>query len=337
VIIWGKKIVRSHLGYAADFCPVCACARPFALNRVGSAAHLYFIAVGDGDLVGYERACMVCTVVLKANPTQYAEVATRPSAIQDLVKQTFPNLAQAHHERLSLERAIRLDPTMVSDANRQTLIMEPFLLLSVKVSERFENSAFSANTGFLKNEVLPIVARALRRLRPTEAELKAAITHLVQLKEPIGFKIKLVDLAAALQQPASNDAAKATGKMVGQAPVQVGHAAKHRINAGKLMRLLSYLIAVAVLGLSLLTLVPSETKQAPTALWAILAFAGVVGFAVYRASSAVTQGLSWGRTVGSAFGVMLLFGFPFGTALGAYLLWCLGLKWTGADGMALRS
>lgn len=331
MIIWGKKIVRSHLGYAADFCPVCACARPFALNRVGSAGHLYFIAVGEGDLVGYERACMVCTVVLKANPTQYAEVATRPSAILDLVKQTFPNLAQVYQERLTLERAIRLDPTMLSDANRQTLLMEPFLLLSVKVSERFANSAFSANTGFLKNEVLPILARALRRLRPTDAELKAALTRMVQMKEPIGSKIKLTDLAAALQRPASNEAALAPGKAGGQAPVHVGHAAKHRINAAKLMRWLSYFIAVGVLGLGLLTLVPSETKQAPAALWVILALAGGVGFAVYRASAAVMQGVPWGRTVGSAFGVLLLFGFPFGTALGAYLLWCLGLKWTSAE------
>ena len=333
MIIWGKKIVKSHLGYAADFCPICACARPFAITRVGSAGHLYYIAVGDGDLVGYERACMVCTVPFKAEPSQYAELATRISPIQELGKQTFPNLAQAHRERLAIEQAIKLDPTMLSATDRLTLILEPFMLLSVKVSERFENSAFSSNAGFLKNEVLPLLARALRRLRPTDSELKTALARLVQMKELIGSKIKLADLVAAIQEPAPKDSVAFVVKGGSSALVKVGYEAKHRVNAGKLMRFLAYFIAVVVLGLGLLTLVPSDTKQSPDALILLLAVATVIGYGVYRASAAVTQGHTWGRNVGVAFGVFLLFAFPIGTALGAYLLWSLGLKWQVEKGV----
>jgi hypothetical protein len=231
-----------------------------------------------------------------------------------------------------MEQAIKLDPTMLPDTDRQSLILEPFVLLSAKVSERFENSAFSSNAGFLKNEVLPVLARALRRLRPTDTELKAALARLVQMKELIGSKINLADLVAVIQEPAPKDTVTTVVKRGSASLVNVGYEAKHRLNAGKLMRLLAYFIAAVVLGLGFLTLVPAETKQSPDALLFLLAVAAVIGFGVYRASAAVTQGLSWGRNVGMAFGVFLLFGFPIGTALGAYLLWCLGLKWRGAEG-----
>ncbi len=332
MIIWGKKIVRNHLGYAADFCPVCACARPFALSRLGVAGHLYYIAVGEGDLAGYERACMVCTVALKAEPTQYAEVATRPTEIRDLIKQTFPNLAQAYRGRLMQEQAIKLDPTMLDAADRQSLLMEPFMLLSVKVSERFENTPFSGNKAFLKREVLPVLALALRRLRPSDAELNAALARLIQMKEPIGAKIKLADLVAEIKRPAFKAAAMAYSDARGQAPVMVGDEANGRIRAGKLMRWLSILTSVAVLGLALMTLLPGEVKQSPNALRVILALAALVAFVVYRASSAVRHGLAWGRHVGIVFGVMLLFVFPVGSVLGAYLLWCLVRKWSVAGG-----
>ena len=185
MIIWGRKAVRRHLGYAADFCPVCACARPFAITRVGMAGHVYYITAGDGDLVGFERACLICTTALKADPALYAEMAKQPAAISALVKQTFPNFADAYRDRLAIEQAIRLDPTMLSAADRQSLLMQPFMLMSVKVSERFAATHFSSSNTFMQREVLPILARALRRLRPSEAELKAALTRLVQMKEVI--------------------------------------------------------------------------------------------------------------------------------------------------------
>jgi hypothetical protein len=334
VIIWGKKIVRSHLGYAADFCPICACPRPFALTRVGSAGHVYYITADEGDLVGYERACMVCTTALHADPANYAEIAKQPANIRALAQQTFPNLAHAYQTRLAQERAIRLDSTMLPAAERQALILEPFTLLTVKVSNQFANSAFSSNARFMQREVLPILARALRRLRPTQVELQSALARLTQMKEPIGSKVKLADLWAELQRPAPLDKAVANGLVAGGSGAMVGDEAAKRLSAAKLMRVLSYLVAASAGLLALLTLVPSDGLQAPTGLWVIVVLALVLAYAVYRASAAVKMGAPWGRYAGIGFGLFLLAGFPVGTALGGYLLWTLLLKWGGPQATA---
>jgi hypothetical protein len=327
VIIWGKKTVKSHLGYAADFCPICACPRPFAITRVGLAGHLYYISVGDGDLVGYERACMLCTTALNADPAHYAEIAKQPASIRALAKQTFPNLAHAYQTRLTQEQAIRLDPTMIPAAERQALILEPFMLLTVKVSTRFANSAFSSNASFMQREVLPILARALRRLQPAQAELQAALARLTQMKEPIGSKVKLADLWAELQRTAAPDKAVATGPVAGRSAVMVGDEAAKRLAAAKLMRVLAYVVAASAGLLALLTLVPSDDKQAPLGLWVIVALGLVLAYAVNRAGAAVKLGASWGRYAGIGFGLFLLPGFPIGTVLGGYLLWTLLLQW----------
>ena len=338
MIIWGRKTVRRHLGYAADFCPICGCARAFALTRVGSAGHIYYVTAGDGDLVGFERACLVCTTALRAEPTRYAEMAKQPAAINALLKQTFPNFADAYKDRLALEQAIRLDPNMINAADRQELIMTPFMLLSVRVSQRFADMHFTSSTAFMKREILPILARGLRRLRPTDAELKAALTRLVQLKEMIGSKVKLADLKAELNLPVDNTANgnsgadPVPGKGGGYAPGLVGDEARPRANAGRLMRGLAYLTGAGIALLGLMMLVPTETpKQAPASLMVTMLVAAALAYGVYRAGWAVTRGQQWGRTAGIVFGLLLLPGFPISTVFGGYLLWSLVLKWSGEE------
>lgn len=330
MLIWGRKAVRRHLGYAADFCPICACARPFAITRVGMAGHVYYITAGDGDLVDYERACMVCTIALKAEPAQYAQMANKPSAISALTQQTFPNLADVYRERLAMEQAIRLDPTMLSAADRQALIMQPFTLLAVKVSERFAQTHLSSSAGFLQREVLPILARALRRLRPTEAELKAALARMVQMKEVIGTKVKLQELMVAIGRPAEADPMGMLAKG-GSPAALVGDEARTRNHAARLLRVLAYLAGGGAILLGLLSFLP-DALDAPSAAFRVaLLLAVALAYGVYRAGQAVALGQSWGRVAGMAFGVLMLLGFPIGTVLGLYLLWALGARWVGSD------
>jgi hypothetical protein len=50
-------------------------------------------------------------------------------------------------------------------------------------------------------QVVPVLATAIRPLRPSESELKSVLAELTQLKHKIGTKLKLADLQARLNQP----------------------------------------------------------------------------------------------------------------------------------------
>ena len=91
-IVWGKKIVYRKVGHVADFCPICRKVQPFELKRVGSAGHVYYVSVGEGELVGYERTCKECGTVFRAEPTTYASVSKTLAPLADLVRQTYPNI-----------------------------------------------------------------------------------------------------------------------------------------------------------------------------------------------------------------------------------------------------
>ncbi|QDL54462.1 hypothetical protein [Rhodoferax aquaticus] len=200
MIIWGRKTVVRELGFVADFCPVCARVRQFTVQRIGMAGHIYYITVGDGDLVEYHRTCMACKVTLLADPNRYATLAKRPDTTAVLVKQTFPDFEEANRDRLALEVAIRADPHALSAQDRQALIMQPFTLLAGRVTERFAQVHFSSTAGFMQREVIAVLAKALHRLQPSEQELKACLVKLVQLKEPIGSRVKLPDLVAEIKR-----------------------------------------------------------------------------------------------------------------------------------------
>ncbi|MFY8042370.1 MAG: hypothetical protein ACOVOD_05535, partial [Rhodoferax sp.] len=259
-----------------------------------------------------------------------AVCGAKVTAINALVKQTFPNFGEVYRDRMAMEQAIKLDPTMLSAADRQALIMQPFTLLSVKVSEHFEKSAFGSGSGFMQREVLPILARALRRLRPTEAELKGALARMVQMKEQIGSKVKLPDLVAEINRNAGPDTLVIKPKSGGPA-VAVGDEARPRNNAGRVLRVLAYITGAGAVGLGLASLLPDASSTDGTAFRIALLVAAALAYVVSLAGKAVAKGQSWGRQVGLVLGALLLLGFPIGTAIGGYLLWTLGRHWVAAD------
>jgi len=67
-IVWGKKRVTRNLGYVADFCPLCREPKPFLLQRIGMAGHVYYISAGEGELVGFHRTCQTCKTAFTADP-----------------------------------------------------------------------------------------------------------------------------------------------------------------------------------------------------------------------------------------------------------------------------
>jgi hypothetical protein len=137
IIFWGRKIVRRRLGHVADFCPMCRVPKGFDLTRVGSARHIYYVSVGEGALVGFERTCWDCHTALQAAPEAYAAVAKSRMPLDELIRETFPNLALARSEQMAIEERVRSDPVSLPAEHRLALARQPFALLSPKVEQRF--------------------------------------------------------------------------------------------------------------------------------------------------------------------------------------------------------
>jgi hypothetical protein len=247
-IVWGRKLVYRKAGFVADFCPLCRSVQTFVLQRVGSAGHVYYVTVGEGDLVGYERTCQTCGTSLAANHRTYASIAKKAVPLADLRRETFPNLDEAHKDRLELEDKVRRSPSFLSPDERRELIRSPFMLLAPKVEQRLASTHLDKEIGFsflgafligsigpalahavapdfegesflffwavgigviiwqfmmsghrvVKRQVVPVLARALAPLKPSETELQAVLAELKQHKTKLGSKLKVADLQTQL-------------------------------------------------------------------------------------------------------------------------------------------
>lgn len=350
MIIWGRKTVIRDLGFVADFCPVCARVRQYTVQRIGTAGHIYYITVGDGDLVDYHRTCMACKVTLRADPTRYATLAKRPDSTAALIKQTFPDFEEANKDRLALEDAIRANPHALSAQDRQALIMQPFTLLASRVTERFAGLHFDSNTRYMQSEVVAVLARALRRLEPSEQELKTCLVKLVQMKELIGSKVKLADLMAALKRreraraqrgdsgaaprspkpvdAATNISAKASKPAPSDEAFSTPAPASLR-TAGLVIQATAWLSGIATLFvLAGVALTWSQDGTAPSpALLVVMLLAAVLSGTVVFLGKAVTQRQAWARKAGYAYGLLTLLFVPIGTIVGGYVLWQLIYHW----------
>lgn len=140
MIFWGTKHTTRNLGYVADFCPICRAPKPFQLTRIGLASHLYFISFGKGRLVGYDRTCQDCGTSYSADPTMYESVVKKSAPVEELIRQTFPNLFQTYKDRLALEKVIKTSAALIPADQRYALIRDPFWLLSPKVEKRFAST-----------------------------------------------------------------------------------------------------------------------------------------------------------------------------------------------------
>jgi hypothetical protein len=129
-IVWGKTIKRQKLGFVADFCAVCRDLRTFKVQRVGSASHVYYISFGQGDLVGYERTCQVCSTPVDAVPDTYIGMANASRPASELISETFPNYYTVYRELLERERKVRDTPSLLTPAERKARMREPFMVLA---------------------------------------------------------------------------------------------------------------------------------------------------------------------------------------------------------------
>jgi hypothetical protein len=147
IFIWGKKVVRRKVGFVADFCPMCRDPRPFRLNEVRRIGHIYYISLGSGDLLGYERVCEGCTLALHGEPGHYASTLKKVASVDLLMQSTYPNLRDVYAERLRIEETVRHSPGELSMDVREALIKQPFVLLSSVVEAKLRQSSMDLVSG----------------------------------------------------------------------------------------------------------------------------------------------------------------------------------------------
>ena len=113
----------------------------------------------------------------------------------------------------------------------------------------------------------------------------------------------------------------------------MAHKLKLYEKAGRVIRLLAWISGIFVLAIAAATLIPlfanrQQAEAGPIVVVVIvLALIALFVFFQLALGAAIKRHEAWGRTVGIGYGVILLFGFPIGTIVGAYCLYCLIKGW----------
>lgn len=122
MIVWGTKIKRKPVGWVADFCPLCRGVRPFRLQRVGAAGHIWYISLGSGRFLGNEIECSACMTLHATDGSRYASVSEEFQDLDDLVRRTLPD--PQGRVRALVERERRVAKEQLSPNERGALIRE---------------------------------------------------------------------------------------------------------------------------------------------------------------------------------------------------------------------
>ena len=103
--------------------------------------------------------------------------------------------------------------------------------------------------------------------------------------------------------------------------------------AGRLFRILGWLslaFGAIAIAFPLFTL-SSEISQAPVSsfipLLSLVVIIVLMSILQLKVGAAIKEHKDWGRIAGIILGCIQLIGFPIGTIIGAYILWCLIKGW----------
>lgn len=111
----------------------------------------------------------------------------------------------------------------------------------------------------------------------------------------------------------------------------------------RVIRLMAWISILFIVAVSTAMIAPAAMNPSKNdnSLFYFVAIADVIALLLTRflffVAKAVMRHAAWGRYVGIAYGIFLLFGFPLGTFVGCYILWNLIFRWTKYDVQNLRS
>jgi hypothetical protein len=147
-IVWGTQRTEKFLGFAADFCLLCRDIRPFRVSQVGLVDHLYYIPLGQAKPISHFGECVKCGTQKSVDPKNYKAFVNfaATSDIESLAQMTYPNVRNDYAERLELEQCIK-DHQILMPAERNTILMESFMIFAGKVQDRYANFKFDKESG----------------------------------------------------------------------------------------------------------------------------------------------------------------------------------------------
>lgn len=123
-IIWGFKGTEKKLGYVAEYCTTCREVRTVKIIRVGRVFHLYYIPLGEGELVGYNGVCRKCELCFGVQITDYFAFESNKNAeLVALARKTNPKLLEGN-------------AAAVSAWERKSNVREPFVRYERNLTQR---------------------------------------------------------------------------------------------------------------------------------------------------------------------------------------------------------
>jgi len=122
MIVWGTYIKRKYVGWVADFCPLCRRVRPFRLQRIGAAGHIWYISLGSGRFLVNEIECSACKTLHGTDGSRYTAVSDELQEVEELVRKTLP--ASDGRVQALVAREERVAGEQLAAQEREALIRE---------------------------------------------------------------------------------------------------------------------------------------------------------------------------------------------------------------------
>ncbi|HSI14890.1 MAG TPA: hypothetical protein VK961_22750 [Chthoniobacter sp.] len=187
LIVYGKRQREKHLGYAADYCPVCRKVQAFEILEKRHGVHVWFIPVEKGDLLGHAQICGGCQTESESFLTQFRNVSGfQGKSLEALIAKTNPDVRKANAERLALAHQLAADVDKIDEPTRHRLIMEAFSLAE---------SHFVVGFGHHGRRILTV---SLRPLWPKEEEIRACLQRYRDAGSRMGARLRTADVMALL-------------------------------------------------------------------------------------------------------------------------------------------
>jgi hypothetical protein len=164
LLVWGSKQREKSLGYVADYCRVCRKITPQEAMERRKGAHIWFIPVESGKLLGTSQICRSCGTEWGCHPGQFRGFKRfRGKSIDALIGATFPKAREVYRDRLAVDAKIAAGGAEIDAATRRKLLAEAFGL----VEQRLQSGA-----GRQAHRILHL---AMRPLQPTETEIRECL------------------------------------------------------------------------------------------------------------------------------------------------------------------